>query len=160
SIPTHAQIPAPGSDVDPLRDPVSFYIANVEQRFGEGWRTASAQLTARRMHAWGLNTAYGAELNDALGETPSLRQAYVYPLRGWQSVAGAIMGMPDVYSPAFAQQVEREAAEQLGPRRDDPWMIGFFIGNEPPWPARETELVDLVLKGPPSAIQQHFKAEI
>jgi hypothetical protein len=160
SIPTRAQFPAPGADPDPLRDPVSFYIANLERRFGEDWHTAEAQLTAHRMRAWGLNTAYGPQLNDALDATPTLRQAYVYPLRGWQQVEGAIMGMPDVYAPAFAQRVEREAARQLAARKDDPWMIGYFIGNEPPWPARESELVDRVLAGSPSALQQRFKAEL
>jgi hypothetical protein len=157
SIPTRAQFPAPGADPQPMRDPVSFYVANLELRFGEDWRTPAAQLTARRMRAWGLNTAYGADLNDALAGAP-LRTPYVYPLRGWQQVEGAIMGMPDVYAPAFAQRVEREAAQQLGERKADPWMIGYFIGNEPPWPAREGELVDRVLAGPPSALQQRFKA--
>lgn len=158
SIPTRAQISAPGADSNPQRDPVSFYLANLERRFGENWRVPSAQLTARRMRAWGINTAYGAELNDALAGIPSLRQPYVHPLRGWQMIEGAIMGMPDVYSPAFAQRVEREAMQQLEARRNDPWMIGYFIGNEPPWPARESELVDRVLAGPPSELQQRFKA--
>ena len=67
------------------------------------------------------------------------------------------MGLPDVYSEAFARRVDAEAAQQLGPRKTDPWMIGYFIGNEPPWPARESQLVDLVLAGPASSIQQRFK---
>jgi len=160
SIPTSAQIPAPGANADPLRDPVSFYVANLRLRFGAEWRTPNAQLTARRMRAWGLNTAYGAALNEALSAGSSLRQPYVYPLRGWQQAAGAIMGMPDVYSEAFARQVDSEAAQQLGERRDDPWMIGYFIGNEPPWPARESELVDRVLAGPPSVLQQRFRSAL
>jgi hypothetical protein len=70
------------------------------------------------------------------------------------------MGLPDVYSDAFVRRVEAEAAQQLGPRKTDPWMIGYFIGNEPPWPARESQLVDLVLAGPASSIQQRFKSEL
>jgi hypothetical protein len=160
SIPTAAQIPAPNSEADPLRDPVSFYLANLLQRFGSDWARPSAQLTSRRMRAWGLNTAYGAALNDALPAGSTQRQPYVYPLRGWQQSEGAIMGLPDVYSEAFARRVDREAAEQLSPRKSDPWMIGYFIGNEPPWPARESQLVDLVLAGPSSAIQKRFRAEL
>jgi hypothetical protein len=160
SIPTAAQFPAANADPDPLRDPVSFYVANLIKRFGRDWSTPAAQLTARRMRAWGLNTAYGPTLNDALAPTPTLRQAYVYPLRGWQRVEGAIMGMPDVYSDSFARRVDAEAAQQLAPRKDDPWMIGYFIGNEPPWPARESQLVDLVLKGPATALQTRFKAAL
>ena len=112
------------------------------------------------MRAWGLNTAYGAALNDSLPKGLSLRQPYVFPLRGWQQSQGAIMGLPDVYSEAFARRVDAEAAQQLGPRKSDPWMIGYFIGNEPPWPARESQLVDLVLAGPASSIQQRFKSEL
>jgi hypothetical protein len=160
SIPTAAQVPAPNAEPDPLRDPVSFYLANLLQRFGNEWQRPSAQLTSRRMRAWGLNTAYGAALNDALPAGASQRQPYVYPLRGWQQSEGAIMGLPDVYSDAFVRRVDREAAEQLSPRKADPWMIGYFIGNEPPWPARESQLVDLVLAGPASAIQKRFKAEL
>jgi hypothetical protein len=160
SIPTFAQIPAPHAEADPLRDPVSFYVANVLQRFGREWRTPSAQLTSRRMRAWGLNTAYGAALNDALPASSTQRQPYVYPLRGWQQSEGAIMGLPDVYSDAFARRVDSDAAQQLAERKNDPWMIGYFIGNEPPWPARETQLVDLVLAGPKSAIQDRFKGEL
>jgi hypothetical protein len=159
-IPTAAQIPAAGADVDPLRDPVSFYLANLQLRFGEDWRVPNAQLTSRRMRAWGLNTAYGAALNDSLLATPTLRQPYVLPLPGWQHSDGAIMGMPDVYAAAFAQRVEAEAAQQLAARKSDPWMIGYFIGNEPPWPARESQLVDLVLAGPASTLQQRFKTAL
>jgi hypothetical protein len=157
SIPTAAQIQAPGAQADPLRDPVSFFAANEILRFGAEWQTGAALLTARRMRAWGLNTAYGPDLNASLAGAPT-KQAYVYPLAGWQRVPGAIMGMPDVYSPEFARRVDADAAQQLGPCRDDPWMIGYFIGNEPPWPARESQLVDLVLAGPESALKQRFKA--
>jgi hypothetical protein len=160
SIPTAAQVAAPGASTDPLRDPVSFYAANLLLRFGGEWRTPSAQLTSRRMRAWGLNTAYGSALNEALPAGSSGRQPYVYPLRGWQQSAGAIMGLPDVYSDAFAKRVDMEAAQQLSERRNDPWMIGYFIGNEPPWPARESQLVDLVMAGPASAIQQRFRTEL
>ena len=160
SIPTFAQFPSPGNTADPLRDPVSFYVANVLQRFGRDWQTPSAQLTSRRMRAWGLNTAYGTALNDALPAGSTQRQPYVYPLRGWQQSEGAIMGLPDVYSDAFARRVDAEAAQQLEEHKTDPWMIGYFIGNEPPWPARESQLVDLVLAGPKSAMQDRFRSEL
>jgi hypothetical protein len=159
SIPTAAQFPAPGAEPDPLRDPVSLYVANEQKRFGLEWRERAAQLTARRLRAWGLNTAYGPELNASLAGSP-IKTPYVYPLAGWQRVPGAIMGMPDVYSPEFARRVDADAARQLGPHRDDPWMIGYFIGNEPPWPARESELVDRVLAGPDSTLKARFKAEL
>jgi hypothetical protein len=158
SIPTAAQLPS-SAQAEPLRDPVSFFVANEIKRFGADWQTGAALLTARRMRAWGLNTAYGPELNASLNGAPT-RQPYVYPLPGWQRAPGAIMGMPDVYSPEFPRRVDAEAAQQLAPYRDDPWMIGYFIGNEPPWPAREGELVDRVLAGADSQLKQRFKAAL
>ncbi len=160
SIPTAAQIATPGAEVDPLRDPVSFYVGNLQKRFGGQLAGAfgPAHLTS---HAR-LGTQHGlrrrAQRRADRGST--MRQPYVLPLRGWQHIEGAIMGMPDVYSAAFAARVDREAAQQLGPRKTDPWMIGYFIGNEPPWPARESQLVDLVLAGPASELQKRFKAEL
>jgi hypothetical protein len=159
SIPTAAQLVAPGAAADPLRDPVSFFVANELLRFGADWQSDAALLTARRMRAWGLNTAYGSELDASLGGAPT-KHAYVYPLAGWQRTPGAIMDMPDVYSPGFARRVDAEAQQLLAPHRDDPWMIGYFIGDEPPWPARESELVDRVLAGPGSVLQARFKAEL
>jgi len=65
--------------------------------------------------------------------------------------------MPDVYSPEFAQYLEESAKAQLAPRKDDPWLVGYFIGNEPPWPRRESEVVDMYLAGPPTAMQSEMK---
>ena len=36
-------------------------------------------------------------------------------------------------------------------------MLGYFIGNEPPWPGRESQLVDLFLAGPASETQNRFR---
>jgi hypothetical protein len=36
-------------------------------------------------------------------------------------------------------------------------VIGYFIGNEPPWADRETEVVDMILKGPQTATQLQLK---
>ena len=66
--------------------------------------------------------------------------------------------MPDVYSTNFAQQVDTEAGRQLDPRKNDPYLLGYFIGNEPPWPGRESQFVDLVLEGGASEMQKVFKA--
>jgi hypothetical protein len=122
----------------PFRDPISFYAAKPDDALRPELARESALLTSRRMRAWGLNTAYGPTLNDTLPAGSTSRQPYVYPLRGWQMIEGAIMGLPDVYSDAFARRVDTDAAQQLDPRKEDPWMIGYFIGNEPPWPARES----------------------
>ena len=50
------------------------------------------------------------------------------------------------------------AASQCAPRKDDPYLLGYFIANEPPWPGRESLVVDVILERPPSAIQREAKA--
>lgn len=136
----------------------SFYTSNLQRRFGEDYRAGWAQLTADRLSAWGLNTSYSSALNEALGDS-SRKKPYVLTLRGWQ-MDQSIMGLPDVYSEVFVQRVDAEAARQLTPRKDDPYLLGYFIGNEPPWPARESQLVDLVLAGPATEMQKRFRAEL
>ena len=132
----------------------NFYGANLVRRFGEDWRTNWAQLTARRFEAWGLNTTYTSSLNDALGKSPH-DKPYVMTLRGFQ-IGNLIMGLPDVYADDFPQQIEAAAEQQLAPHRDDPYLLGYFIGNEPPWPGRESQFIDLVLNGGPSEMQKRF----
>jgi hypothetical protein len=135
---------------------VSFYTANLQRRFGADFMASWAALTSERMTAWGLNTAYTNTLNNALGPN-GVKMPYVVSLRGWQRPP-LIMGMPDVYSDAFQQQVNTALQRQAAPLKDDPWLLGYFIGNEPPWPGRESQFVDLVLQGPPTAMQKRFQA--
>jgi hypothetical protein len=133
----------------------SFYTWNLHRRLGEDWRREWAQLTTKRLQAWGLNSIhYWGPRNQEPGMEP--RVPYAQMLRGWQ-MEQAIMGMPDVYSVDFERRVEEIAATQLGPRRDDPYMLGYFIGNEPPWPERESLFVDAVLAGPASEMQRRLR---
>jgi hypothetical protein len=134
----------------------SFHTWNLHRRHGAGWRPAWARTAARRLAAWGFNSIHywGPRNQDPEAEP---RVPYAQMLRGWQT-GQSIMGLPDVYSEDFAVRVEESARTQLGPRRDDRWMLGYFIGNEPPWPGRESQLVDLILSGPSSAIQVRLKA--
>jgi hypothetical protein len=143
---------------------VNFYGANLQRRFGDNWKLPWAQLTARRFDAWGLNTTYGSDMNDALGKSP-LNKPYVIFLRWLQNTnqvlaTNLIMGLPDVYAESFSGQIQNEAVRQLAPHKDDPYLLGYFIGNEPPWPGRESQFVDLVLQGDTSEMQKHFKAAL
>jgi hypothetical protein len=131
----------------------SFYTANLQRRYGTNWRPQWAQTTLQRFDAWGLNTLTG---RDAVLLRTEPRKPYVTM---WQTRFGAtIMGLPDVYSPDFARLVDASAARQLTPLRDDPYLIGYFIGNEPPWPSREQQLVQLLLAGPDSAMKKALLA--
>ena len=107
SIPTRAQ-EFPRRARNPIRCAIRCrsMLANLRMRFGAEWRRRSAQLTSRRMRAWGLNTAYGAALNDALTVRVAARSRTSIHCAAGRRIAGAIMGMPDVYSDAFARRVD------------------------------------------------------
>jgi hypothetical protein len=132
---------------------VSFFTWNLLRRFGPDWHAKWIDFTARRMEAWGLNTV--ANWSDP-GLWDAHRKAYTVPLEGWYTKV-TYLGMPDVYSQEFARNCEEAARRQCEPRKDDPWLLGYFIGNEPPWPGREAGLVEMILAGPDTPTRQELK---
>lgn len=99
--------------------------------------------TNKRLDAWGFNT--GGEQRPG---TVMLR---------WPAGLN-FLGLPDVYSPEFAAGIDSAASAQCAPRSNDPLVLGYFIGNEPPWNGREVELCSLVLAGPDTATKTALKA--
>lgn len=130
------------------------YAWNVARRHGADWQAGWMDMAIRRMDAWGLNTI--ANWSD-----PALfdlgRKAYVVTTRGW-GIGEGPMGLADVYAGDFEEQVDKAAAEQCTPRKGDPWLLGYFVGNEPPWPGREALLAEMVLGGPETPMQREMKA--
>jgi hypothetical protein len=86
----------------------------------------------------------------------SHKKAYAQMLRGWGIETGQ-MGMPDVYAPDYAATVDAAAERQCGTRKNDPYLLGYFIGNEPPWPGRELELANVILTGDATPMQIALK---
>jgi hypothetical protein len=129
------------------------YTWNLTRRFGPDWTQKWIDLTVRRMDTWGLNTI--ANWSDATF-CNSQRKPYVLNIGGWGTNART-MGMPDVYSPDYVALVEESAARQCAPRKNDPYLIGYFIGNEPIWPGRELELIDIILNGEETPMQTALK---
>jgi len=131
----------------------AFYSWNVQRRFGDDYYQKWMDFTVRRMDDWGLNTI--ANWSDAtLGR--SQRKAYVATLRGWGIETG-VMGLPDVYAPDYAEMVDKAAAGQCSSLKDDPYLLGYFIGNEQPWPNREQELTNAILSGEETPMQNALK---
>jgi hypothetical protein len=133
--------------------PGSYYAWNVERRFGADWTAKWIDLTVGRMSAWGFNTI-GNWSDTRLGA--SGRMPYVVTTRGW-GIENGPMGVADVYAPDFEQRVERAAAQQCDAHKDDPYLLGYFLGNEPPWPGRESVAADAILAGPATPLQAALK---
>ena len=140
--------PAPG------RGGASFYAWNLSRRFGADWTARWIDLTVARMTAWGFNTV-GNWSDPRLGA--SGRMSYVVTTWGWGIESGP-MGVADVYAPDFADRIDRAAAQQCDPHKTDPWLLGYFLGNELPWPGRESVAADAILAGPATPLQSALKA--
>ena len=98
----------------------------------------------RRLDAWGLNTGGTGRPN-------------IQMLRWPRTPETTFLGVADVYAENFASGVDDAAKTQCTARKDDPLLIGYFIGNEPPWGDRESEVVDLILAGPDTATKKKLK---
>jgi hypothetical protein len=105
---------------------------------------AGANLMTRRLASWGMTTGGADRPNTAFLRWPQNRQT-------------TFLGLPDVYSDEFAAGIDSSARTQCESRKDDPLVLGYFIGNEPPWGGRESEVVDMILAGPDSATKAKLK---
>jgi hypothetical protein len=109
---------------------------------GFGGNDADLIRTNRRLDSWGMTT--GGKDRPA-----------TFMLR-WPKGTN-YLGMPDVYSPQFAADIDAAANDQCSPRKNDPLLLGYFIGNEPPWDGRESEVCDLILSGSDTATKAKLK---
>jgi hypothetical protein len=131
----------------------SFLTWNLYRRFGEDWKTKWIAMTIRRMESWGLNTI--ANWSDwELAKTQ--KKPYAIPLRSWQTEVG-YLGLPDVYSEEFEKLVDERAKAQCESLKDDPWLLGYFLANEPPFTQKELQTADLILSGPDTATKRELK---
>jgi hypothetical protein len=132
----------------------SLYTWNLFRRYGSDWIPRWKEMTEKRMESWGLNTVANWSDNKLFDKDP--KKAYVLSIGGWGLETGH-MGMPDVYREGYAELVDKAAERQCAPKKNDPYLIGYFLGNEPAWPGREIELAELVLSGPETAMQIALK---
>ncbi|HOQ46146.1 MAG TPA: hypothetical protein PLA43_12205 [Bryobacteraceae bacterium] len=155
------ELPPPGPAwLTPGRH-VSFYVANIMKRFGEGWQEKWERHIIARLKDWGFNTI--ANWSDQDLATRS-GMPYVLPLYGWttRKTFPFPYDFPDVFSKEFEANVDAAAKRQCEPLKNDPNLIGWFIGNEPHWARSFGALKswpDMLLDDPePSATKDKLKA--
>ncbi len=131
----------------------SFGLWNQYRRFGDDFPEKARELVFKRMDKWGLNTI--ANWSDTRIMQMN-RKAFLIPLRGL-GIAHDLMGLCDVYTPDFEATVRKNLKEFVEPYKNNPWLIGYFIGNEPAWLNEEARLCDLILKGKERPIRSALK---
>ncbi len=97
----------------------------------------------RRMHRWGLNTI--ANWSD-----PSIynrnEMAFIVPLGDLGMDAG-LMSLCDIYVPDYEKAIDSSIANFVGKFKGNPWLIGYFVSNEPAWINQEERLCQIILDG-------------
>jgi hypothetical protein len=127
-------------------DTVSFAITNLIKAFGSDWKKHWIALTRNRLVDWYINTIGNWSDPEFIHDA---KLPYVWPLEGFPTTQTCIFrDFPDVYSGEyetnsvkFAKQVERF--------KGDPYMVGYFLRNEPEWAFVQNLLIaEKVLENP------------
>lgn len=121
----------------------SYGIWNLYRRYGEDYREKSNEMVIKRMDRWGLNTIANWSNPDVYALN---KKAYTLGLRAL-GMDGNLMGLADVYAPDFESKMDEGMKAYLPANKNNPWVLGYFVGNEPSWLGQEARLCDLILEG-------------
>lgn len=130
------------------RKPVMFsYIqANLYKVFGTEWYEKWKDMIGGTLKKYGMNTLGNWSDPQLFG---NIGIPYVTSLPEFPSTSQCIFrDFPDVFSEEYSMQAER-CAQALKAKKDDAFMIGYFLRNEPMWAFVDNlSLADEVLYNP------------
>ena len=111
-------------------DNFNYFIHNAYLAFGDDYYNTWADMIRRRLVSWGCNTI-------ACWSDPRFyrreRMPYVIIGPGYPMTKNPIFrDFPDVFSPEFDTAAEKWA-HFLCETRDDAYLLGYFLSNEPAW---------------------------
>lgn len=120
--------------------------ANLIRAFGTEWYETWKQMIASQLSGHGLNTIANWSDRSLFGTSGI---PYVTSLPEFPSTQVNIFrDFPDVLSEEYKENAVR-CAQALRERKDDPYMIGYFLRNEPSWAfVNNLILADEVLYNP------------
>ncbi len=133
---------------------VDFYKANLIRIFGSDWKSRWNKMTADMLRSLNINTVGNwSEINFAKEN----RLAYVLPLNRFPSTKIQLYrDFPDVFSGEYKTNSE-EFARQLNDYKNDPYLIGYFLRNEPQWAFGYHNLAyEMFASDQPSATKNEF----
>ncbi|MBL0770136.1 beta-galactosidase [Sphingopyxis sp. DHUNG17] len=119
----------------------SFYKANLERRYGDGYMKKWRDVTLSRMRDWGM-TSFGNWIDPIYYDN----QEMPYFANGWiigkfKTLSSGFdywSPLPDVYDPEFKRRA-RLTIEQIAREvKGSPWCVGVFVDNEKSWGRTDT----------------------
>jgi len=122
----------------------SYERRNLHQVFGSEWELVWRKMVVSQLMQMGMNTLGNWSDPSLFGKMP-----YVTSLPEFPSTAHCIFrDFPDVLSDEYTENARR-CSKALAARAEDPWMIGYFLRNEPAWAFVDGLIIaDEVLRDP------------
>ncbi len=122
----------------------SFERANLMRAFGKDWDEAWQRMAVNQLKRMGINTLGNWSDERLFGSMPYVTSLPEFPSTGHR----IFRDFPDVLSDEYRREAVR-CAKALSARREDPWMIGYFLRNEPAWAFVDGLIIaDEVLRDP------------
>jgi hypothetical protein len=115
----------------------SFYMANLDRKYGKDWYDSWRAMTLARLPAWGFNAIANGSDRRLFGLKKVPYYVGTLSVRGEMEQLSHTPPFPelrtyDSFDPRFAAAVDR-SLRGAAARRDDPWLVGYFVDNELPW---------------------------
>ncbi len=130
--------------------------ANLYRALGNEWKPAWREITRRRLVRWRFNTL-GCWSDQAFMQIA--RIPYVVFMRNYPATSRRLFrDLPDVYDPAF-ETAARSWAEQARSGVQDPFLIGYFMTNEPKWAFGAYNLASEILEEEEGSFTRQALAE-
>ncbi|MFY0653039.1 MAG: hypothetical protein JXQ96_13445 [Cyclobacteriaceae bacterium] len=120
---------------------ISYGKWNLYRRFGDEYNEKANEMVVSRMSNWGINSIANWSSREVIEMNKKAFTVQFYGL----GIDEGVMGLADVYSDDFAERIEKVVQKTVEPYKDNPWLIGYFTGNEPSWLGQESRLCDLIL---------------
>ncbi len=140
--------------------------ANMIRVFGkENWWEAWRAITTRRFAEWGINTTGVGIVNFDDEHVEDFlrisRLPYAVTLKRFPVTEHFIFrDFPDVFAPEYKRNSDAFARRELAPMANDPYLLGYFMHNEPEWMFQLDVSIafELLVKPEPLKTRAHLKA--
>lgn len=119
-------------------DYVSFYTANLARKYGPDWYAKTEPLMKDRIAKWGFAGA-GKWGDNALANVPNIAVIY-------HAGVPNVSQHPDVFDESVRAAFRDSLVSQIEPRKTDPWLVGWSVGNEHDEIILKTEVAEILAK--------------
>ncbi len=120
----------------PHGETFSFYGANLQRKYGEGYMDKWRKVTIDRMLNWGFTSLgnWAAPEFYSNGRIPYFANGWIIGDFKTVSSGDDFWGaLPDPFDPVFRKRAEATAQQVKAEVQDSPWCVGIFMDNEKSW---------------------------